>query len=523
MKQLILLILDGWGYSANKIGNAILAADTPTIEFIHQNYPVVLLQTSGPAVGLPWGEIGNSEVGHLTIGAGRIILQYLTRINQTIDDGSFFNNESLLKAADHVKTRNSSFHIMGLITSGTVHSSLKHLYAILDFAKQQNLEKVYIHLFTDGKDSKPKESALLLKQAMDYVLNNKIGQIISVIGRSFAMDRDENWDRIQKAYDLLTKGVGNKTSDLLKSIEEYHSQGITDESIPPTILQESEDKLIKDNDAVVFFNFREDSVRQLTRAFVDNDFRFFSSEKMPNLLFSTMTDYSKAFKILPVLKQPEIKNQLAEVLEKNNKKQLHIAETEKYAHATYFFNGLREEPFEHETDIFVQSFKNLSENPGMKAMKIADKVASEIKTGSFDFILANFANPDVLSHGGDYGATVKGISEMDKAVKKIYDAAMGKNSILIITSDHGNAESLSYAGTGEKETRHNLNPVPFYLVANSYQKQKTKQELQELNKELNQAKGILADIAPTILELIDIPMPQEMTGNSLAPYLFKSQ
>lgn len=512
--------MDGWGYSANQVGNAIAQAKTPTIDFINQNYPAVLLQASGPAVGLPWGEIGNSEVGHLTIGAGRIILQYLTRINQAIDDDTFFTNESLLKAAKQVKNKNSALHIMGLITSGTVHSSLKHLYALLDFAKQQGLEKVYVHLFTDGKDSKPKESALLLKQALDYTLADKIGQIITVVGRGFSMDRDENWDRTQKAYDLLTAGQGNKTTDLLKSIEEYHSQGINDEAVPPTILEGSEDKLIKDNDAVIFFNFREDSVRQLTRAFVDKEFSFFALKPMPNLLFVTMTDYSSRFNILPVFKQPEIKNQLAEVLELNGKKQLHIAETEKYAHATYFFNGLREEPFEHETDVFIQSHKNLLENPGMKALEIGERIEAEIKNGNFDFIVANFANPDILAHSGDYNAAVQGISIMDQALKKIYDAAKEKNAILLITSDHGNAESLSYAGTGEKETRHNLNPVPFYLIADSYEKQKTEKELKQ---ELSETKGILADIAPTILQLIDIPIPQEMTGNSLAPYLIKSR
>ena len=516
MRQVILLILDGWGWFSGKVGNAIAQANTPTIDFIHKNYPMVLLQASGPAVGLPWGEIGNSEVGHLTIGTGRITLQYLTRINQAIDDGTFFENESLLKAAKHVKSKKSKLHIMGLATSGTVHSSLKHLYALLDFGGKQNIENIYIHLFTDGKDSKPRESLDLLKQALDYVAKNKTGEIVCLIGRNFAMDRDENWNLTQKAYELLTKGEGNKTDDLLKSLKEYHGQGISDEFIPGTILNGSEGKLIEDNDAVIFFNFREDSVRQLTRAFADKEFSFFPVKSMPNLLFVTMTDYSKAFNILPVFKQPEIKNQLAEILELNNKKQLHIAETEKYAHATYFFNGLKEEPLEHETDIFIQSFKNLIENPGMKAMEIAQKVEEEIRGENFDFIVANFANPDVLAHSGNFNAVVKGIGLMDEAVKKIYDSAIDKNAALIITSDHGNAESLFYSGTGEKETRHNLNPVPFYLIARQYQRPRTDEEI---SGQIKEVKGILADIAPTILQLLNIPQPQEMIGNSLAEYL----
>lgn len=511
MKRIILIILDGWGWSREKTGNAILAAKTPNLDYLRKVYPFFLLQASGRAVGLPPLKEGNSEVGHLTIGGGRIILQHLTKIDEAIKNGSFFENETFVKLINHVKSNNSRFHLMGLLTSGTVHASLEHLLAIIKYLKSSNkLPEVFIHLFTDGKDSGKKESILLIEKLEKELAgsNFKIG---SVVGRDFAMDRDNNWKLTQKAYDLLVWGAGEKVDDFKKRISDYYSQGITDEAMPP--LLNKENAIVVEGDGVLFFNFREDSARQLARAFVAEDFDFFETKKFRNLFFATMTDYTKELKTNPVFKREEIKNTLAEVLQKNNRKQLHIAETIKYAHITYFFNGLKEEKFENETDILIPSLSDYAKNPAMRANEIAEKVIEEMEKGFHEFTAVNFANPDMLSHTGDFEATVKGIEATDEAVGKIYQAAQKTGTVILITGDHGNAENLTYLGTGEKESRHNPNPVPLYLVGEEFKKVKLGQETLAEEKEI---RGMLQDIAPTILELTGIEKPSEMTGLSLA-------
>lgn len=506
MSPVILIILDGWGWSREKLGNAILTAKTPNLDFIKKNFPFFLLQASGPAVGLPPLKEGNSETGHLAIGSGRVVIQYLSIIDQAIRNGSFFENETFLKLLGHVKSNNSRLHLMGLLTSGTVHASFEHLLALAKFLKQKPELKVFIHLFTDGKDSGKKESELLIERLERELAGSGI-RIASLVGRDLAMDRDNNWNLTQKAYSLISKGIGERTDNLKEPLKRYHAQGIVDEMIPPVMIT-GDEGLVGEGDGVLFFNFREDSVRQLTRAFTDRNFDFFGTIKFNNLFFSTMTDYGRGLEAKPIFKKPEIKNTLAEVLERNGKKQLHVAETVKYAHVTYFFNGLKEDRFGNETDILIPSLENYHENPGMRAIEIAEAAIEDLKRKHHDFILINFANPDMLSHTGDFEATVRGVEAVDEMIGRIYEAARQAGAGIVITGDHGNAESLTYQGSGEKESRHNLNPVPLYLVAGEFAKEKTENELVAEEKEI---KGMLQDIAPTILDLMDIRKPEEMT------------
>lgn len=497
MRPVVLTILDGWGYSKQNLGNAILNAKTPNINSIQQNYPSLLLQASGKAAGMTWGESGNSEVGHLTIGAGRVVFQYLSRINKAIADDSFFSNEVLIKAISHVHENNSVLHLAGLLTSGSVHSHLAHLFALVDLAKRNNVTNLKIHLFTDGKDSGLKEAPILIKKVEDYISQSGIGKIATIMGRDFAMDRSKNWDLTKTAYELLTAGIGEKTQNIYEKLENYYSQGLKDSKIPPTIIDDA--GIVGENDALIFYNFREDSMRQLAEAFVDKNFYVVS-----------LTQYTEDPDLHVVFPVPEIKNGLAEVLSKNNKKQYHIAETEKYAHVTYFFNCLKNMPSDGETDFLSESLKNPLENPEMKAEDIAEKVLSEL--GKYDFIVINFANGDTLSHFGNLEVAVKGIEAIDEAVGKIKSAVLEMDGTMIVTADHGNAESLTYQSSGESETKHNDNPVPFYLVSKEYERLRSDDDIELTMK---QSSGLLSDIAPTVLELMGIEKPAEMTGESL--------
>lgn len=510
MRPVVLTILDGWGYSRQKLGNAILNAQTPNIDAIQRNYPSLLLQASGVASGMLWGEPGNSEVGHLTAGAGRVIFQYLSRISKVIENGQFFDNDALLKAVNHVKQNGSTLHIVGLLTSGSVHAYFNHLTALIDFAKKNNIQNLKLHLFTDGKDSGLKEAPILMKKVEDYLAKDEIGKIATVIGRNFAMDRDNNWNLTKTTYDLMTAGVGQETSDIYKKLDEYYVGGLNDSVIPATVVDPS--GLIKEHDALIFFNFREDSMRQIARAFAEYDFKGFERPMIANLFVVMFTpylegsDYNIAFSI------PKIENGLAEVISKNGKTQMHIAETEKYAHATYFFNCLNNQPFEGETDIFIKSDKNHLENPAMQAIQIADKVVEGIKSNAYDFIILNIANADVLAHIGKLEQVIQGVEAADTAVGKIRDAVLEAGGAMIITADHGNAESLIYKSTGEEETEHNQNPIPFYLVLKDRERFRSDEEMAT---SMNKPSGFLSDVAPTVLELMGLPKPAEMTGDSL--------
>ncbi|HEY4474989.1 MAG TPA: 2,3-bisphosphoglycerate-independent phosphoglycerate mutase [Candidatus Paceibacterota bacterium] len=508
MKPVVLTILDGWGYFKQKHGNAILNAETPNIDFIQQNYPSLLLQASGKAAGVTWGESGNSEVGHLTIGAGRVIFQYLSRINKAIDNESFFSNQILTKAIGHVHENNSTLHLAGLLTSGSVHAYLAHLFALIDLAKRNNIVNLKIHLFTDGKDSGLKEAPELIKKVDNYLFQAGVGKIATVIGRDFAMDRGKNWDLTRAAYELLTAGVGEKTIDIYKKLEEYYLSSHSDYQIPPTVIEDV--GIVQENDSLVFFNFREDSMRQIIEVFIDKEFNIFSKKELANLFIVSLTQYIENPNLHVAFPIPEIKNGLAEVLSKNGKKQYHITETEKYAHVTYFFNCFKNMPFSGETDFLSESVKNPTENPEMRANEITEMVLSELD--NYDFFVINFANGDILSHLGNLEVVIKGVQAVDEALGKIKSAVLGRGGVMIVTADHGNAESLTYQSSGESETKHNDNPVPFYLIGKEFEKPRTEKDIK---LSMDKPSGLLADVAPTILELMGIEKPAEMTGESL--------
>ena len=527
MRPLVLTILDGWGYLPQKHGNAILYAQTPFINLVQRNFPSLLLQASGRAVGMAWGESGNSEVGHLTIGAGRTVFQYLSRINKAISDGSFNQNEVLLKAINHAKENYSTLHIAGLLTSGSVHAHLSHLFALIDLAAKHEFANVRIHLFTDGKDSGLKEAPALIKRIQNHTAQIGIGAITTLIGRDYAMNRAKNWDNTRKAYDLLARGAGDliksrssgavlrdnrveNTDDILEKIEMNYRMGYTDSKLPPMITDRN--GFVKNGDALIFFNFREDSMRQLARSFIEDDFELFPTERFDNLFAAAITQYLEDPRLNVAFPVPEIKNGLAEGLSQNGKTQFHIAESEKYAHVTYFFNCLNNIPYSGETDMFVESLGDNTLNPEMRASEIAEKIMGHIKQSQYDFYIINFANPDVISHTGDLEATIRGIEIVDGVLKQIADAVLDKDGIMIITADHGNAESMVYESSGEKTTRHEESPVPFYLLGKQFTRER---ETIEIERSFSQISGILSDVAPTILELMGIPKPEEMTGESL--------
>jgi len=508
MQPVVLIILDGWGYSRQTYGNAILYAQPPFLESVQRYYPSLLLQASGKAVGMTWGEAGNSEVGHISIGAGRVVFQYLSRINKAISDDSFFQNEALLNAVNHAKNNGSTLHIAGLLTSGSVHAHMSHLFALIDLAAKNNFANVRIHLFTDGKDSKLKESPLLIKKLQDHIDKTGVGVITTVIGRDFAMDRDKNWNKTGESYKLLVNGAGEEAVDIIKKIETLYKLGYTD-SIMPALITDRKG-FIRSNDSLIFFNFREDSMRQITRSFVEQDFPF-PTEQLDNLLVVSMTQYLDNPNLNVAFPLPEIRNNLAEVISQNGKKQLHIAETEKYAHVTYFFNGLNNTPYPGETDIFIESLKDHLNNPQMKAVEISEKVTEFINQDQCEFYVINFANADVLAHTGNIEATIGGITTVDAALNKIADAVLAKDGMVIITADHGNAESMLYESSGEPETIHDESPVPLYLVGDKFKRDRSVEE-RERSFQIN---GILADVAPTVLALMGIAKPEEMTGQSL--------
>jgi len=509
MRPVVLTILDGWGYSAQKIGNAILDARTPNMDFIAANYPSLLLQASGKAVGMTWGEAGNSEVGHLTLGAGRSVFQYLSRINKAIENGDFFTNPALNQAINTVRQNQSKLHFVGLLTSGSVHAYFNHITSLIQLAQKNDISRIKLHLFTDGKDSGLKEGKILLTKLQEYIKDIPAVKIATIIGRDYSMDRNNNWNLTEKTYNLLTRGEGEKTDDLLKKLGEYYAEGLTDGKIPPLVTDPS--GIINADDAVIFFNFREDSMRQLAKAFVDENIEFFSRYKVNNLLVVGMTAYIVHPNFLVAFPIPEINNGLAEFLSLNGKTQLHIAETEKYAHVTYFFNSLKNQPFTGETDIFIKSTRKPENEPEMMANEILAKVAEELQRDFYDFIVINFANADVIAHSGNLEKTTRGIETIDLCIGKLREAVFAKDGILIITADHGNAESLSYKG-GEAETRHNLSPVPFYIVVKEYERLRSPEEIQQ---SFSSIAGLIADVAPTILEIMGLPKPIEMTGESL--------
>lgn len=518
---IILVIFDGFGAGPDKPNNAVKKALTPTLNEIKRLFPSTSLQASSAAVGLPWGESGNSEVGHLTIGTGRIIYQHLPRIIFSIRDGSFFKNPSFLNAIQHIKTNNSRLHLVGLVGSGSVHSYIDHLYALLELGKQENIsEKVFLHLFTDGKDSPPREAAKFIKNIKERLDKTQTGKIATLIGRFYSMDRDNNWDRTETAYKLLTEGKGEISKDPVAAIEKQYKDNIDDAYIKPIVITDETEKpiSISDNDAVIFFNFREDSERQFAKSFVLPQFDKFSRRKLENLCFVTITEYEQNLPAQVAFPPIDVKNSLGEVFSQAGKKQLRMAETVKYAHVTYFFNGGKETPFPGEERILMPSapFTHIEQQPTMAAYEITDKLLNILEKKIYDFFVVNYANADMIGHTGNFDATIKAVETLDRCLGLLYKWVMENDATLILTSDHGNAEEKFDLLTGEPRTEHSSNPVPFHLVIPRLKHEKSNLELAGSGIEIG---GLLSDVAPTILELAGLPKPPEMNGRSLLKIL----
>ena len=507
-KPTVLMILDGFGLNDNHKANAVYEASTPNIDSLMKEYPFVRGNASGLAVGLPDGQMGNSEVGHLNMGAGRIVYQELTRITKEIEDGDFFKNEALLAGMKNVKENGSALHLYGLLSDGGVHSHNTHLYGLLELAKRNGLEKVYVHCFLDGRDTPPasgKEYAEALEAEMAKI---GVGKIASVAGRYYAMDRDNNYDRVQKAYIALTKGEGLTAESGPAGIQASYDRGETDEFVKPTVVLENGAPVatIKDGDSVIFFNFRPDRAREITRAFCDDDFKGFERGKRPDLTYVCFSDYDPTIPNKEVaFEKIAVTNTFGEWLAANGMKQARIAETEKYAHVTFFFNGGVEKPNEGEDRILVNSPKEVATydlKPEMSAYEVCDRLCEAITGGKYDVVIINFANPDMVGHTGVEAAAIKAVEAVDSCVGRAVEAVRSVDGVLFICADHGNAEQLVDYKTGEPFTAHTTNQVPFILVG--YDEKYTLRE-----------GGCLADIVPTLIQIMGREQPAEMTGKSL--------
>ncbi len=499
--RVLLCILDGWGISNDTKYNAVYSANTPNYDNFMKNMSHTTIHADGLNVGLPEGQMGNSEVGHLNIGAGRIVYQELTRINKAIAEGDFFKNEEFLNAINHVKKNNSSLHIYGLVSSGGVHSAMNHLEALIKMAADNGLKNVYVHAFLDGRDTPPESAETFLAEIEETLKKYNLPKIASIIGRYWAMDRDKRWERIEKAYNCLVLGEGNKANSSKEAILNSYKNGKTDEFVEPVNIG---GKRISDNDAVIFFNYRPDRAREITRAIAFKDFDGFNRKKvLNNLYYVCMTQYDETFGLPVAFKPQKLVNILGEVLDANNIKQFRTAETEKYAHITFFFNGGVEEPNKLETRKLVASPKVATYDlkPEMSAYEVCDNVLEALDNKDYGFILVNFANPDMVGHTGVMEAAVKACSAVDECVGKIAEKALKNGVKMIITADHGNAEWMFNEQTNAPQTAHTTNIVPFIIVDSE------KYNLKET--------GALCDIAPTILDLMGIKQPSEMTGHSM--------
>jgi len=514
MRKVILIVLDGWGIAPAWGGNAIEMAETPNVDHFWKQYPHTALKAAEEAVGLPHHEPGNSEVGHLNIGSGQVVYQNLPGITATIKDGSFFKNEVLLEAINRAKQNNSNLHLLGLVSDGGVHSYIGHLFALLDLAKQQNVSKVFIHMITDGRDTDPMKALSYLEELNKKIKEVGIGTIETVMGRYFAMDRDKHWDRTEKAFDALTSGIGGMSDSAERAISENYRQGKNDEFINPTVISSDQSPFvpISDNDSVIFFNYRAERTRQLTEALAQPDFSKFSRRKTPKNIylatFAFLEEYVDSQNIKVVFHHRNIANPLAKVISDAGLKQIHIAETEKYAHVTFFFDGSSEKPFPREEQVLVPSPRVATYDlkPEMSADQVANKIISNFK--NFDFTVANFANPDMVGHTGNIKATIRACEAVDTELGRIVEAVLGK-AVVIITADHGNAEQKLNPNTGEPYTEHTINPVPFILCSDD-------PALQQQFRTATAEHGLsLCDIAPTILEIMGLNKPPEMTGVSL--------
>ncbi|HNO98295.1 MAG TPA: 2,3-bisphosphoglycerate-independent phosphoglycerate mutase [Ferruginibacter sp.] len=500
-KKVILIIMDGWGLGQVKSSDAIQNARTPFVNSLYSKYPNTTLTTCGEVVGLPDGQMGNSEVGHLNLGAGRIVYQELQRINVAIRSGEFAANKALLDSIRYAKEKNKTLHLIGLVSDGGVHSHIEHLKALTRLCKQEMLDKVLIHAFTDGRDTDPKSGLGYLSELQQH-LSQSTGSIASVTGRYYAMDRDKRWERVKIAYDALVNGIGEQADDILAAVKKSYDNGVTDEFIKPIINASLQNVKISDGDAVLCFNFRTDRCREITEALTQTDMPGFGMKTL-GLHYTTMTQYDHKFKnVHVVFENDDLKNTLGEILEQHGKKQIRIAETEKYPHVSFFFSGGREVPFNGEHRIMVPSPKVATYDlqPEMSAVEVTDAIVKEINNRSADFICLNYANADMVGHTGVWEAIIKAVETVDQCVERVVTASLNNGYTVFLTADHGNAD-YAINEDGTPNTAHTLNPVPFFIIDNQW-----KGSIKA---------GKLGDIAPTILTMMNIPVPKEMTGNIL--------
>ncbi|HKL17202.1 MAG TPA: 2,3-bisphosphoglycerate-independent phosphoglycerate mutase [Patescibacteria group bacterium] len=518
IKPALLLILDGFGIASPSQGNAVSLAKKPVYDKLVRNFPTFTLQASGESVGLGWGEPGNSEVGHLNLGAGQIVWQKLPRINRAIRRGEFQKNKEFLKAIKHVKENDSSLHLMGLCSNGGIHSSVLHLYTLLEMAKKNDLKKVYIHVFLDGRDTAFNAGLKQIKEIIDKCQSLGLGEIATISGRSFAMDRDKNWGKIETTYLAMVKGISeNEFEDPIKAVKSSYEKKIYDEEFVPTVITKKAKPKAKvsDKDGLIFFNFRGDRAKEITKSFIKKDFKGFPRKKVSNLFFVAMNEYEKGLPDKVAFPSVRVNNPIAKVISDKGLKQAHIAESEKYAHVTYFFNGGREAPFPLERRIVIPSPKvsSYAKKPKMSAEELLHQTLWAIDSNDYTFIVLNFANPDMVAHTGDLQATVKAIEYLDYALGEIAKMTLEKDWHFLITADHGNAEVLVDPITGEIDKKHNKSPVPFIIVNNDFKKAIPLDKMPELYNIT--PSGVLADVAPTILNLMNIKVPLEMVGASL--------
>jgi 2,3-bisphosphoglycerate-independent phosphoglycerate mutase len=500
-KKAILVIMDGWGLGKVKSSDAIQNANVPFVTSLYSRYPNTTLITCGEDVGLPAGQMGNSEVGHLNLGAGRIVYQELERINVAIRSGEFATNETLLKSIIYAKQHNKALHLIGLVSDGGVHSHINHLKAITSICKEKNLSDVYVHAFTDGRDTDPKSGIHFLGELQEH-LKKTTGHLATITGRYYAMDRDKRWERVKIAYDALVNRIGEETSDILATVKASYQKNITDEFLKPIVNKVAAQSNIKDGDAVIAFNFRTDRCREITQVLTQMEMPEFGMHTLP-LHYTTMTQYNHTFKnVFVIYEKDDLKNTIGEVLSKNDRKQIRIAETEKYPHVTFFFSGGRELPFEGEKRILIPSPKVATYDlqPEMSAEEVTNALLPEIENKTADFICLNYANADMVGHTGVWNAVIKAVEAVDACVQKIVTAALANDYAVFLTADHGNADFMINED-GTPNTAHTLNLVPFFVIDNEWRG--------------NIKPGKLADIAPSILTIMNLPIPEEMTGNIL--------
>jgi 2,3-bisphosphoglycerate-independent phosphoglycerate mutase len=500
----VLIVLDGWGIGRDDKSNPIYVAKPASFAWLHDNYPVTSLQASGIAIGLPWGEVGNSEVGHLTLGAGKVLYQYYPKIMMAIQDGSFFENKVLKDACAHVRASGGAINFAGLLTKANVHASLDHLKALIKMAEQEKVPKINLHLFADAKDSPPHTVEKFLEEIPRQYL-------ASLMGRYYGMDRQGNWRLTETAYQTLTGQFGPVVQDPVPSIEVNYKQGVTEEYLPP--MRFDNEKKVQDGDALFFFNYREDSIRQLASSFIVHPFDKFATLDFKNLYVATMSHYDDSFNVPVAFPADTVEDPIGKVISDHGLTQLRLAESYKYAHVTYFFNGLREAPFLNEYRTLIPSHESLhpEEYPEMMAKPITDRLVEAMGNRSFDFILVNYANPDTIAHTADYDAGVAAVRIIDREIGRVLKAVESSGALVAITGDHGNMEEMINPMTGLPESQHDPSPVPFYLMGEEFKGRKF------INQDslVAETLGSLADVAPTLLEIMNIPKPPEMTGRSL--------